>query len=147
MKKFVFTLNALYEVKKTLRDKVQAEFAAAEAHYNSLLEKKRLLERTLDEKTAEYEVKAKSGMTVADMQGYIIYFEEMQDQIKTADRDVEKALREATNKRNELVSVFKEIKVLEKLYEKQYGEFLKDLDKSETKAVEDILSFKVTDGR
>jgi flagellar FliJ protein len=147
MKKFVFSLSALFDVKKTLRDKLQGEYAAAEAAYRAAVEKKEALEKTLDEKKEEYEVKTKKGMTVGDLQGYDAYFEEMQGRIKAAARDVEKALREANQKRSELVAVFKEIKVLEKLYEKQYNEYLKELEKSETKAVEDIVSFKVTDNK
>lgn len=145
MKKFVFSLSALYEVKKTLKDKIQAEYAAAEAIYKAAAEKKLNLELTLDKKREEYEYKARSGMTVGDMQGYIVYFVEMQEQIKAAEYEAERALKEANHKRNELISVFKEIKVLEKLYEKQYGEYLKDLGKSETKTVEDIMSFKITE--
>jgi flagellar protein FliJ len=145
MKKFVFSLNALYEVKKTQRDKHQTEYAAAEAAYRAAVKRKENLEKTLDEKKDEYEVRAKNGMTVGDLQGYDIWFEELQGLIKTAGFEVERALREANHKRDELVAVYKEIKVLEKLYEKQYGEYLKELEKSETKAVEDIVSFKVTD--
>lgn len=145
MKKFVFSLGALYEVKKTLKDKIQAEYAAAEAIYKAAAERKLNLEWTLDKKREEYEYKARSGMTVGDMQGYIVYFVEMQEQIKAAEYEAERALKEANHKRNELISVFKEIKVLEKLYEKQYVEYLKDLRKSETKTVEDIMSFKITE--
>lgn len=147
MKKFVFSLNALFEVKKTQKNKLQAEFAAAEAAYRVAVEKKAELEKTLDDKKEEFEVKAANGMTVSDLQGYDAYFEEMQDRIKAAGKEVDRALREANQKRNELVAIFKEIKVLEKLYEKQYSEYLKEFEKSETKAVEDIISYKVTDSQ
>ncbi len=147
MKKFVFTLNALYEVKKTQRDKIQAEYAAAEAAYRAAVEKKDTLEKTLDEKKEEHEIKARNGMTVGDLLGYDNYFEELQGRIKAASNEVDRALRAVNQKRNELVTIFKEIKVLEKLYEKQYGEYLKELEKSETKAVDDILSFNVTDNK
>jgi flagellar FliJ protein len=147
MKKFVFTLNALYEVKKTLRDKLQGEYAAAEALYRAALHKKEELERTLDVKKEEYEVRARKGMTVGDLLGYDIYFEELQGQIKAAEKEVGRALLEANRKRGELVAVFKEIKVLEKLYEKQYGEYLKELEKSESKTMEDIVSYKAADSQ
>ena len=147
MKKFIFSLNALYDVKKTLRDKIQAEYAAAEAAYRAAVRKKEELERTLDEKKEEYEQKARQGMTVGDLLGYDIYFEELQGQIVAAEKEADRALAEVNRKRNELVAVFKEIKVLEKLYEKQYGEYLKELEKSESKAIEDIVSFKVTDSQ
>lgn len=145
MKKFVFSLGALYEVKKTLKDKIQAEYAAAEAAYKAAAEKKLELELTLDKKREDYELKAKNGMTIGNMQGYAVYFVEMQERIKAADMEAERAQKEANHKRNELISIFKEIKVLEKLYEKQYGEYLKDLEKSETKSVEDIMSYKITE--
>lgn len=147
MKKFVFSLNALYEVKKTQKDRLQTEFAAAEALHKAAVERKTGLEKTLDDRKEEYERKASAGMTVSDLKGYAVYFEEMQDRIKAAGKEVDKTLREVNLKRNELVSIFKEIKVLEKLYEKQYAEYLKELEKSESKAVEDIVSFKVTDGQ
>ena len=66
--------------------------------------------------------------------------------IKTAEKDVEKALAEANRRRRaNLIAIFKEIKVLEKLYEKQYGEYLKELGKSEAKTLEDIISFNAAD--
>jgi len=145
MKKFVFSLNALYEVKKALRDKLQAEFAEAEAAYRAAAEKKAGLEKTLDERKAEYEIKAKNGMTVGDLQGYDNYFEEMMEAIKLAGFEEDRALREVNRKRGELVAVFKEIKVLEKLHEKQYADYMKELEKSEMKAVEDIVSYNAAD--
>ena len=147
MKKFVFSLNALYEVKKTHKDRLQTELAAAEAIYRAAIERKADLEKTLEDRKNEFETKAADGMTVGDLKGYAVYFEEMQERIKTAGKEVDHALREVNQRRNELVSVFKEIKVLEKLYEKQYSEYIKDIEKSETKAVEDIVSFKVTDSQ
>lgn len=147
MKKFVFSLNALYEVKKAQKDRLQTELAAAEAIYRAAVERKAGLEKTLEDRKDEFETKASDGMTVSDLKGYAVYFEEMQERIKAAVKEVDRALREANHRRNELVSVFKEIKVLEKLYEKQYSEYLKEMEKSETKAVEDIVSFKVTDNQ
>lgn len=145
MKKFVFSLSALYEVKKSLQDKVRAEYAAAEAVYKAADEKKYNLELTLNEKSEEYEGKTKNGMSVGRMQGYTVYFVDMQERIKEAARETERALKEATQKRSELITVFKEIKILEKLYEKQYSEYIKEMEKSEMKAIEDIMSFKNSD--
>jgi flagellar FliJ protein len=147
MKKFVFSLNALYEVKKTQKDRLQTELAAAEAVHRAAVQRKDELERTLEDRKDEFEAKASGGMTVSDLKGYAVYFEEMQDRIKAAGKEVDRALREVNQRRNELVSIFKEIKVLEKLYEKQYADYLKEMEKSETKAVEDIVSFKITDNQ
>ncbi len=145
MKKFVFSLRALFDVKKAQKDKLQAEYAAAEAAHRAAVRKKEELESTLSEKTKEYEEKARKGMTVADLTGYAIYLQELQEQIKQAAIAVDRARREAELRRNELVTVHKEIKVLEKLYEKQYSEYLKEIEKSETKAIEDIMSYKASD--
>jgi flagellar FliJ protein len=147
MKKFVFSLNALYEVKKAQKDRLQTELAAAEAVYRAALERKTELEQTLEDRKDEFETKASGGMTVSDLKGYAVYFEEMQERIKAAGKEADRALREVNQRRNELVAIFKEIKVLEKLYEKQYGEYLKEMEKSETKAVEDIVSFNITDSQ
>lgn len=145
MKKFAFSLSSLFDIKKTLKDKIQAEYVAAEAFYRAAVEKQERLEQTFADKTQEYEIKAKNGMTVSDLKGYTFYFQELQERIKTAGHEADKAQREAESKRQELVNVHKEIRVLEKLYDKQYSEYLKDLEKSETKSVEDILSYKSAD--
>ncbi len=145
MKKFVFSLNSLYELKKTLKDKIQAEYAAAEAALDKALREKDILDRMFSEKSEEYEAKLKKGMIVSDIQSYINFFEELQERIRAAQAEINRAQKAADAKREELVEVFKEIEVLKKLRQKQYREYLKEEEKKEKSILEDIMSFNVTE--
>ena len=145
MKKFVFSLNSLYELKKTLKDKIQGEYAAAEAALSKAIEEKAILDRTFLEKSEEYEAKLKKGMIVSDIQSYINFLEELQELIRTAQTVVIRAQGLADAKREELVEVFKEIEVLKKLKQKQYQEYLKEVEKKEKSVLDDIMSFNITD--
>lgn len=145
MKKFVFSLNSLYELKKTLKDKIRAEYAAAEAALDKAVKEKELLDRAFAEKNEEYEAKIKKGMVVSDIQSYVNFFEELQEQIRAALQEILRAQKAADEKREELVEVFKEIEVLKKLRHKQYQEYLKEEDKKEKSVLDDIMSFNITD--
>jgi flagellar FliJ protein len=146
MRKFVFTLYPLYQLKKTMKDKIQAEYSAAEA---ALAEKTRIrdsLENKLREERQAFETKMKQGMAISKIKLYLLYFDELQERIKLAQEDVKRAQIEVSRKKAELIAAHKEIKVLEKLYEKQYAEHLKEEEKREGKILEDVVSFKVSSG-
>ena len=145
MKKFVFSLNSLFELKKTLKDKIRAEYAAAEAVLDKAVKEKEMLDRTFSEKNEEYEAKLKKGMIVSDIQSYVNFFEELQELIREALLKIIRAQKVADEKRDELVSIFKEIEVLKKLKQKQYQEYLKEEEKKEKNVLDDIMSFNITD--
>ena len=145
MKRFVFSLDSVYELKKTLKDKIQAEYAAAEAVLDKAIKHREFLDRTLLEKTEEYESKLRKGMIVCDMQSYVNFFEELQNEIRRAEIEVLTARKAADLKREELVEVFKEIEVLKKLRQKQYREYLKEEEKKEANLLDDIMSFNITE--
>jgi flagellar protein FliJ len=142
MKKFIFSLDAVYELKKTLKDKLQAEYAAAEAVLKSAIQKKNDLDRILSQKSEEYELKLKKGMAVGNIKEYILFFEELQDLIKASIMDIENAQKAVDLKQAELIDIFKEIEILKKLRQKQNREYLMEEDKKEIRMLEDILSFE-----
>lgn len=146
MKKFAFSLDSLYELKKTMKDKIQAEYAAAEAVLAEKTRKKEALEKKLLEDRASYEDKVKKGMTICNIKFYLLYFEELQERIAAAGEDIKRAQKDVNRKKAELLAAHREIKALEKLYQKQYSEYIKEEEKRETSSFEDILSFNITGG-
>ncbi|HHU22270.1 MAG TPA: flagellar export protein FliJ [Clostridiales bacterium] len=146
MRKFVFSLYPLYQLKKTMKDKLQAEYSAAEA---ALAEKTRIrdsLKKKLQEERRAFEAKIKQGMTISKIKLYLLHFEEMQERIKLAQKEVNLAQMEVNRKKAELIAVHKEIKTLEKLYQKQYAEHVKEEEKREYKILEDVVSFNISGG-
>lgn len=145
MKSFVFSLHALLEMKKTFKDKMQAEHAAAEAALDKALETMACLENTWEKENGKYGEIVKDGISPLDLETYSLYFEELQQMVTVAAQEVSHAQEDVNRKQEALVELFKEIKILEKLRQKQYNEFLSEVKKQENSVSEDILSYNVTE--
>ena len=145
MKKFKFTLQTLFDVKQSLKEKLQAEYAAAEAAYQAAMEKLTSLVRTFEEEMDTFEARSREGIAAHELASAAAYHEDLLVRIRRAEAEVARTLKIAEGKREELVTVHKELKVLEKLYEKQHAEYLKELEKDEAKALDSILSFQQTE--
>jgi len=144
MKKFAFSLHVLFENKKSMKNKLQLEFAAAKAALDKALCVKVALDKIYMEESEKYEAKAKKGTTPGDMEAHVIYFEELQDMIKTAVEDINRAQEDMMCKQTALIEICKEIKVLEKLWQKQYVEYLTEEKKQAATISEEILAFHVS---
>jgi flagellar FliJ protein len=145
MKKFVFTLETLLKVKKTIRDKLRAEYAVALTALNRAKGENERLDRILEDESKAYERRAKKGITVSDFEARAMYLNELQCMISSARQKLSRARDEEGRSQAALAAVHKEIKVLEKLRRKQYLEYLAEEEKRETGAREDILSFHMTE--
>lgn len=145
MKKFRFTLQSLYDVKLTIKDKLQAEYAEAEAAWRAALERQLGLERLYEEEIAAFEARAREGVTASELTRAAAYHEDLRERIQRAKAETARTSKIMSEKREELVAVHKEIKVLERLQEKQYAGYLKELEKDEAKVMDSILSFQETE--
>lgn len=142
MKKFVFSLHALLEVKEAQKEKLQAEFAAAKAELERTIAHKAALEQKCAEESKVFEANIKVGITAADLETWAMYFEELENRLVQADRDVNRAQEAAEYRQAVLVEIHREIKALEKLRHKQHLAYLAEEKKRETDAREDILAFR-----
>jgi len=144
MKKFEFSMSALFEMKKTRKDELQKEFADAKAKLERALCEKVTLDQICTVESEKYEAKVKKGVTAADIEAHTIYFKELRDKMLAAANQVTYAQLEVNQKQEALVETFKEIKALEKLKEKQYRGYLLEEEQQENKIREDILVFNIT---
>ncbi|MPM03689.1 hypothetical protein SDC9_49956 [bioreactor metagenome] len=144
MKKFMFSLSTLFEMKKTRKDELQREYTEAKAKLERAFSEKITLDQICADESRRYEAKVKKGVTAADMEAHAIYFKELCDKISAAANQVTCAQLEVNQKQGALVETFKEIKALEKLREKQYREYLAEEEKQGNKIREDILAFNIT---
>lgn len=142
MKKFVFTLQALYDIKKAKEKQLKQRMRAIE----SLLEQLRKeLEKLLEEYKCvkrKYFEEAAQGAMAERMQDYSGYLTRLgnaaaqkRTSIRAAKLEREKCLRDQ-------VELMKEIKSLEKLYETQYGEYLSEAKAEAEKAVGDFVAYQ-----
>ena len=148
MKKFVYSLDPLYKVKTTTKEKLQTEYMAAQTAFGEAYQKRQQIQDTLSEETQKYEAKVKgTGITAGDMLTYGLFFEDLQDREIAAAKDLERARRNASRKQEELTGVFREVKMSEKLREKQYEEYRINEEKKEKSVIEDLLSYNVAGRR
>ncbi len=144
MKKFVFQLDALYQVKRARKDQLQKEYSEAAALYHAALEKKDALDSALEAESVRYEARAKKGMTAGELLAGSAFFADLQKRRKSAAADAERARRHAEGRQRELLEAFQDIKALEKLQDKQYEAYLAEEGKQETSRIEDMLSFSLS---
>lgn len=144
MKKFQFTLAALMKIKETAKETLMVEYAEAESQLSAVREIKKRLETRYTEECRSFENKCVRGMKPCDMRDIANFLEELRAKIKRTEAAEKEALKKVEAKRQELAEVYKEIKTLEKLREKQYREYLAEAEKEEVKIREDILAFNIT---
>jgi len=145
MKRFNFSLEALLELKKVLKDKLQTEYAASEEALEKALAGKAALEKMFLEEREKYEEKVKKGITAGAIQVHTVYFKELQAMIAASEYEAVQAQKIANRKREELIDSLREIKTLEKLRRKQYLDYLAEGSKQEKNTREEILAFHIAE--
>ena len=147
MKKFAFTLQTVNDYKLTVEKTQKAALANAEALLRALYaEEKRLddsflrnsaaREAQLDDKTADAQT----------LEAYDAFFRYINEEKKKLALKIINA--EATRLRcmEALIVTMKELKAYDKLRDRQYQEYLRDVAAEEEKELGDIISFSVATG-
>lgn len=132
------------KIKETAKETLMVEYAEAESQLSAVREIKKRLETRYAEECRSFENKCVRGMKPCDMRDIANFLEELRAKIKRTEAAEKEALKKVEAKRQELAEVYKEIKTLEKLREKQYREYLAEAEKEEVKIREDILAFNIT---
>lgn len=139
MKKFVFTLQRLYDVKKISEDQLLIEQDQINKRLHELQDKKdRMICRFNDEKES-YHADCKKGIHASGMQSYGEYFDFLMKSVKKQDGFISECMKEKERCTEQLLKLMNEIKVLEKIKEEQFSEYNKELQKNDDKMLEDFL--------
>lgn len=139
MKKFEFTLQRLYEVKKITENQLMRE----QEHINKKLmdienEKDAMVFKFSHEREL-YELDCKKGIHAAQMQKYGEYFDYVMEFLKKLDERIKVCQAEKEKLTQQLVKIMNELKVLEKIKVEQFSEYNKELQKNDDKMLEDFL--------
>lgn len=142
MARFTFRLQPVLNIKRQMEDSLKHELGKALQSLEN--EKKKLNELKEEKKKCMSEVSSgvTGGMTVNKLRTYNTYISFIKQKITKQTEMVKSAQKIADKHREELVQMVKERKMLEKLKEKQYEQFLKEADKNEQKIVDEIISYK-----
>ncbi len=144
MKKFTFTLQALLHLKESLEKQERNSLAAATRKLTALLqEKEDMLERR-ETASQDYSARMAGGMLASETQRYTSYFRMMKEMLELQDRKIHEAQAEIEACRQRLVEAMREIRMYENLREKQYQQYLQEMNNEEEKAIGDFVSYQNT---
>lgn len=139
MRRFSFRLQSVLNLKeKNLEDerlKLAGIISVLESQKDVLLEmneKKRYLETELEEVTKE------STLDIENVVGYKNYLNQVTQDIRMQFEIIKKTQFELEEQQLKVNQAYKEVKILEKLKEKQYQDFLTQYEQSQIKELDDI---------
>lgn len=141
MAKFKYSMQNILDIKLKLETQAKNDFSAANQKYQ--IEKDKLQELVL--KRVEYEDKLKTALSgdlnITDINITKKDINSIKSAIRTQLSNVKKAEDELDAKRQALNELMKDRKTHEKLREKKFEEFQKDERDSESKEIDELVSF------
>ena len=147
MKKFAFSLQAVYKYKLTVEKIQKADLSRAESVLRELRDRERRLNEDFARNSAERDaVLSEHTDVIGKLEEYDRYFRYIREAKEQLAIEIEKAERVRDMCRIKLFATMKELKTYKKLKEEQYRQFLKDLASEEEKDIGDLVSFSVVSG-
>ena len=144
MKKFKFTLQALYNYKLTVEKLQKAELSKAQQALQELLDKeKKLLTAWENNKASLEEVLRKGENVAAALSEHDAYFRYLRGALIEVRIEIAKAEEIVRECQERLILTMKEIKNYLKLRDEQYEAYMKEVQAEEAKTMDDLVSFNV----
>lgn len=144
MKQFVFTLQQWYDMQIGLEKQHKLQISAVEARITECREELRDLMRCFNKTKVEYCGAVSVGMLALRAGDYSRYFECTKMQMTAVQVQIDRLDHEKEQLLKKLVLVRREIKLLDKLREKQYQAYQDEVKKEQGKQIDDMVSYKVT---
>jgi flagellar protein FliJ len=143
MKKFAFQLQSLYDVKLTLEEQQKNQLKQVEARLAKLNEEMEVLQYSFAKTREEYRIETETGIQAEKLSWYGGYFDLLNKSMTLQREKIAQAEAQREKCLETLLEIRKEVKSLEKLKDKQYEEYLKEVKNEEEKAIGDMISYKV----
>ncbi|GHV20298.1 hypothetical protein FACS189425_10950 [Clostridia bacterium] len=147
MKKFRFTLQSLLGVKVSLEKQKTAELAEQSRIVRMLEDELADIKRRLNNSVAEFNRKMEQGgVPQGDAVSYSGGFRAARDHLAEQLKRITRAEKVREKLQKELTELMGERKMLEKIRERQYEEYLTEAAREDAKTMDDFLSNKISGG-
>jgi len=147
MKKFVFSLQALFDYKLTVEKQQKAELRNAQQRLKELLaEEQRLLNAYAENERSLEKALRENVDVVAALSEHDAYFRYLRDALNEIRERIVRAEKIVAECQARLIITMREIKTYRKLRSEQYQEYLKEVQTEEEKEIGDLVSFNVVSG-
>jgi len=141
VKKFLFSLQTLFDLKVKEEKNQKRELNQIEAKLNLLNMELEALKNDYYIYEREYRECLKGSIAMDKLKQYNYYLVEQSDLIDKKNEMIEKQNKIKKICVKKLVGILREKKSFEKLKEKQYEEYLVESKKEENQTMDDILSY------
>ncbi len=146
MQKFGFRLESVLKLKTQIEDNAKNNLARStrelQNQKNRLEELEEIKELSMNKLTSEVD----SGIPVYQIRNFNSFFGLMKNKITKQKVNVNNAQNDVDINREALVKAMQEKKILEKLKEKKYEEYLVEQNKAEQQLIDELNSYKFKDG-
>lgn len=139
MKKFVFSLEKVMEFKNQNLENKKAEHGKAVMALKSQEEKINLLRQKYDFINSEFNNKKMAGIAVSEAFEYTSFLFTLENETKREILHLDELKKIEEQKRKEVVGMKIETSSLEKLKEKKYEQYQKEVQKSEELFIEEFV--------
>ncbi|EPR13077.1 flagellar export protein FliJ [Ruminiclostridium papyrosolvens] len=146
MQKFGFRLESVRNLKVQMEDNAKNNLALASRELEKQKEFLTGLKTTRESSISELNSKVDQGISISQIRAYNNYLSFLKQRITEQKENVNVAKNQVDIRRESLVKAVQERKILDKLREKKYGEFLKEQGKAEQLLIDELNSFKFKDG-
>lgn len=133
MKRFSFRLEPVLEYRSGREEKAIQEQSRARKKYVEQLDK---LENICHKLKGALEAETGS-ITAEECLFRSLYIDRLKGDRVSQEKEVAVALRELEKKRQKMIDARRDRLALQKLKDKQYGQYVKDMERAETKAIDD----------
>lgn len=139
MKKFVFTLQRLYEVKEREEEEKRLELGELDKEMEGYLTRLNQLMDSFEEQKKKYNEKCTQGINKIDLKNYGDFFDYLNREMLDQHQKIEECQKKIDVCRQELLKLINEQKVLDKMREEQLIEYNAELQKGFDKEIEDFM--------
>jgi len=143
MKKFVFELQTLHDMKKQEEDFEKIQLGKIEERLKELSMKLERLDFEHNNTKSAFSKEVNQATRAPNLSQYDNYLKKIAQQAALQKEKIKKENEEKSENIKRLIEIQKELKSLEKLKEKKYEEYQKDEKREEEKLIDDIVSFKI----
>ncbi|HCT63743.1 MAG TPA: flagellar export protein FliJ [Lachnospiraceae bacterium] len=142
MKKFAFQLETVMNYKNQRLESKRNEHGQAIAKVNKQKEKMAEIARKYNEVNVEFNNKKQRGIRIVEAMEYSGFLQKLDAQLKQEEASLAEMKKLEEKKRVEMVEVKIETSTLEKLKEKKFNQYKKDMQKSEELFIEEFITRK-----
>ena len=140
MKKFRFGLDSVLDYRQQVLDGLQGEYAKALEQVRQQEARKEAVELQYAQLNQEFRERAAEGISVADATGYESGLRVLERDIARETKRLQELLQLAEEKRRQVMQAHVDTRILERLKEKKLQDYQLDVQKSEERFIDELVS-------